>query len=75
MKDAAQLERDLLGEIWGSSQMWDNLTYLCDTCNSRFAGTADERRAGDFIMARFKDYGLQQVAAEPFEMRGWERGD
>lgn len=73
--DIKQLERDLLGDLWVSSDLWNNLTYLCDACNGRFAGTEDERRAGDFIMARMQSYGLQNVAPEPFEMRGWDRGE
>lgn len=75
MNEIQTLERAILGDLWDAPTLWDNLTYLCDVCNSRFAGTADERRAGDYIMARFQAYGLQQIAAEPFEMRGWERGD
>jgi len=75
LKDTLDLEREILGNLWDSNELWDNLTYLCDTCNSRFAGTPDERRAGDFMMSRFQAYGMQQIAAEPFEMRGWERGD
>ena len=73
--DAIQLEREMLGDLWVSPDLWDNLTYLCDTCNGRFAGTEDERRAGDFIMARFQKYGLENISAESFEMRGWERGE
>jgi aminopeptidase YwaD len=70
-----QLDRDILGDLWESSDLWDNLTYLCDACNGRFAGTPDERRAGDFILSRFQKYGLANVAAESFEMRGWQRGE
>jgi hypothetical protein len=69
--NAAALERELLGDLAVSPDLWDNLTYLCDACNGRFAGTDDERRAGNFILARFHDYGLANVSVEPFEMRGW----
>lgn len=69
-----QLEQQLLGSLAVSQHLWENLAYLCDACNGRFAGSADERRAGDYLMARFREYGLSGVAAEPFEMRGWERG-
>ncbi len=72
--DTPSFEKQLLGTLWASPDLWKNLTYLCDVCNGRFAGSADERRAGDFILSRFQEYGLQHVAPEPFEMRGWERG-
>jgi aminopeptidase YwaD len=71
----AILEQAIIGNIWNSPDLWETLAYLCDACNSRFAGTADERRAGDYIMERFRAYGLENVHAEPFEMRGWERGE
>lgn len=68
------LERQILGELWTSNDLWQNLLYLCDRCNGRFAGTADERLAGDYLMARFQEYGLVNIHAETFEFRGWERG-
>jgi hypothetical protein len=69
-----QTEHDLLGSLYTSTDLWDTLEYLCDGCGSRFAGTKDERKAGDYVMERFRAFGLRNVHAEPFEMRGWERG-
>ena len=51
--DTLSVEKQLLGTLWASPDLWENLTYLCDVCNGRFAGSADERRAGDYILARF----------------------
>ena len=77
MTDIIELERDLIGDIWTSSSLEESLRYLCDTCGGRFAGTEDERRAGDYMLARFESWGLdaegQRVRAEPFEMVGWRR--
>jgi Zn-dependent M28 family amino/carboxypeptidase len=44
-------------------------------CNfgSRFGGTPSERRARDYILKKFKEYGLE-ARAEPFEYMGWRRG-
>ena len=75
MTNLRELEREILGEVWTSPALWENLKYLCDVCNGRFAGTDDERRAGDFLLQRFREYGLQNIAAEPFEMTGWRRGE
>jgi hypothetical protein len=47
--DIARLEREMLGDLWVSTDLWENLSYLCDACNGRFAGTEDEHRAGDFM--------------------------
>lgn len=69
-----KLEREILGNLAVSPDLWKNLAYLCDVCNGRFAGSEDERRAGDYLAARFQAYGLSHTAAESFEMRGWERG-
>ncbi|MBN1580901.1 MAG: aminopeptidase, partial [Anaerolineae bacterium] len=69
-----KLEQTILGDLWTSSALWNSLEYLCDGCNGRFAGSDDERRAGDWMLARFREMGLQNVHAEPFEMRGWVRG-
>ncbi len=72
--DIANLEKQILGDLWTSPDLWNNMLALCDTFNSRFAGTAEERAAGEFIMDCFRRYGLQNVHAEPFQMPGWERG-
>ncbi|MGE5222951.1 MAG: hypothetical protein ACM3PY_10955, partial [Omnitrophica WOR_2 bacterium] len=75
MADFTQMERAILGELWVSNALWQNLAYLCDACNGRFSGSEDERRAGDYLLERFRAYGLEHVHAEPFEMPGWERGE
>lgn len=72
--DLRTLDQKILGDIWTSPELWNHILTLCDSCNSRFATTADERRAGDYIMACFKRYDLQNVHAESFEMPAWERG-
>jgi len=73
--ELVELERRLLGDVWTSPALWKSLRYLCDECNVRFAGTDDERRAGDFLLERFRAIGAENVTAESFEMKGWQRGD
>jgi len=68
------LERTVVGDVWTSGALWDSVVYLCDACSGRAACSEDERRAGEYLLARFAEYGLQNVAAEPFEMTGWTRG-
>jgi hypothetical protein len=73
--DFQSLDRHILGEVWTSPTLWDHLAYLCDRCSGRLAGTADERRARDYLLDQLRAFGLQHVATEPFEMPGWERGE
>jgi hypothetical protein len=73
--DLIELERSLIGDIWTSPALKSSLHYLCDACNGRFAGSDDERRAGDYMLERLRAYGLHDVRAESFAMQGWQRGD
>jgi aminopeptidase YwaD len=69
------LERVILGEVWTSPSLWDSLSYLCDDCNGRLTGSQDELKAGDYLLKRFQEFGLQNVKAETFDMPGWVRGE
>jgi aminopeptidase YwaD len=72
--DINSLEKQILGDIWTSPHLWNHMLALCDQFGSRFATTELEHRAGDYILACFKRYGLENVHAESFEMPSWERG-
>jgi|GEM_PF-5573282 len=72
--DEAVLDRFLAGEIFNSSEIWENLLILCDDLGSCFAGTPEEAEAARFLEAKLRDYGLDNVHAEPFECHGWNRG-
>ena len=74
MVEIGKLEQGLIGDIWTSSALGESMRVLCDECNGRFAGTADERRAGQFLLDQMQSFGLENVHAETFEMQGWERG-
>lgn len=68
------LDKQIIGDIYTSTEVMDNLVILCDEFGSRFGGTAGEKQAADFIKAKFEDYGLKNVHLEPFEYLGWTRG-
>ena len=68
-------DRQIVGDIYTSTEVMDNLITLCDEFGSRFGGTAGERQAAEFIKAKFEAYGLQNVCLEPVEYVGWTRGD
>jgi hypothetical protein len=68
------LEQRLLGEIYASREVLDNLDVLCDDFGSRWGGSEGERAAVEFFVSRFEAYGLANVHTEPFEYVGWRRG-
>ena len=70
-----EFERSLIGDMWTSTALESSLSYLCDACNGRFAGSDDERRAGDYMLERLRTYGLHNVRAESFAMQGWQRSN
>ena len=72
--ELGELERRLCGEIWTSDETWRNLLYLCDSCGHRFTGSPGYRKAAEYVAAKFREYGLQNVALEPFQARDWKRG-
>jgi aminopeptidase YwaD len=72
--DLLSLDKKILSEAWTSTELWNHMLSLCDSFNSRFATTVEERKAGDYILECFHRYGLQNVHAESFKMPAWERG-
>src|SRR5690348_10105590 len=67
-------ERQLIGDIWTSDEPYQNLVYLCDEIGNRWAGSASEHRAGDFLQSKLAAYGLANVHLEPVQFGAWERG-
>jgi Zn-dependent M28 family amino/carboxypeptidase len=68
------IDQQIVGDVYTSSEPMDNLVILCDEFGSRFGGTQGERQAAEFFQAKMKDYGLQNVRAEPVDYIGWTRG-
>lgn len=58
-----------LRELWSSRRIVDDVTHLCDEYGNRFAGSESERLARDFIVAKFNEYGLEDVTIEPCRYR------
>ena len=67
-------EKNIVGDIWTSTEQFQNLVKMCDEFGSRFAGTEGEKKAVDFMADRLKAYGLTNVKPEPFQFTGWFRG-
>ncbi len=73
MSTYRELDRDIVGEIWTSTEALDNLRSLC-SFGSRFGGTPGEERAVEHMVQKFTDYGLDSAHAEEFTHLGWRRG-
>ncbi len=69
-----QIDRQMVGDIYTSREVMDNLTVLCDDFGSRFAGTPEERKAAEFIAETFTRYGLADTRLESYSYAGWSRG-
>ena len=68
------LDQQMVGDIYTSREVMDNLTVLCDDFGSRFAGTPEEYKAAIFISETFTRYGLKNVRLEEYPYAGWTRG-
>ena len=69
------IDQQMVGDIYTSSQVMDNLTVLCDDFGARFSGTPEEQQAAKFIADTFEKYGLQNVGFETYSYAGWLRGE
>lgn len=69
------IDRLMVGDIYTSNEVLDNLLALCDGFGSRFAGSDEEQQAADFIAQKLTAYGLPTVDKEAVSYTGWQRGD
>ncbi|MFQ6053122.1 MAG: M28 family peptidase [Candidatus Bathyarchaeia archaeon] len=67
-----EVEKRILGEVYSSAEPMENLTVLCDDFGGRFAGTPENRRAAEFILGKFEEYGLENPRLEAFTFPGCE---
>lgn len=67
------IDKNMVGEIWTSTEAVDNLTNLC-SFGSRFGGSESERLATDYMVAKFTEYGMDRSSKEHFSHLGWVRG-
>jgi hypothetical protein len=64
----------VLGNLWLDSAAYENVGYVVDNFGNRFMGTESERKTKDYLLTLFKQYGLENVHAEPYKYIGWKRG-
>lgn len=68
------VDRRIVGDAGTSGEVRRTLYTLCDEIGSRFAGTDGYRLAAEYMLGRFKAYGLATARLEPFEFVAWRRG-
>jgi hypothetical protein len=68
------IEREVIGDIWQNNEIHENMLYMADELGSRFAGTESEKKAQQYLVKKFKDYGFSDAQAEAFTYYGWKRG-
>ncbi len=69
------VDRQMVGDIYTNNEVMNNLQVLCDGFGGRFAGSAEEEMAADYIAKKLSDYGLPLVEKEAVNYTGWQRGD
>ena len=71
----ADADRALIAEVKERSEIMKNLQYLSDQIGGRLTGSASLEKANKWTAEKMKEYGLENVRLEPWEIPyGWQRG-
>lgn len=65
-----ETEKKILGEVYTSSEAYENLVVLCDKYGGRLAGSPENKGAAEFILGKFEEYGFQDPHLESFKFPG-----
>ncbi len=69
-----KVDKQIVSEIYTTSEPMDNLKVLCDVYGSRFPGTKGDLRSVKWMVKRLKKYGVKNAHYETFKIPGWKRG-
>jgi len=70
-----EADRKLFVEVEKNNELMANLEYLCDMIGPRLTGSDKLRRANQWTLEKFKQYGLENCRLESWTMaNGWARG-
>ena len=64
----------IIAAALADSAAWDKLAELTDTFGHRFSGSESLERAIDWVLAKMRAEGLQNVRGEPVMVPRWVRG-
>ena len=63
----------MVGDIYTSDESYKNLESLC-SFGSRWGGLESEKKAVEYMLEKFEEYGLSNPRKEPFSYQSWKRG-
>lgn len=66
-----EIDRFLFGEAWTGSHLGERAEMLCQNIGPRWASSASERRAAEYIREQLAADGLQEATLEEFELATW----
>lgn len=69
-KNLKEMELKILGELWVHNKTYHNVATLVDTISTPFPGTEAERKAREFLVIKFTEYGLDDIRVDPFRYLG-----
>ncbi|HEU4752130.1 MAG TPA: M20/M25/M40 family metallo-hydrolase, partial [Armatimonadota bacterium] len=68
-------DRRIMQEVRQSPHLMANLEYLCDMIGPRLTGSAKLRRANEWTLQKFREYGLTNAHLEGYTIpTAWTRG-
>ena len=73
--DLEEIMQNVCGDLWLNNNTYKDVVELSDNLGPLFAGTENEKKGKDWLYAKFKEYGLENVKVDEFSYYGWKRGD
>jgi hypothetical protein len=70
--DWTAIDKWLTGEAFVDSRLDEYLNEICERIGPRWAGTDGDFAAGNYIKARFEEFGLTGARSEEFELKAWD---
>lgn len=64
----------VVGDVMTSTETMRHMHHLCDLIGPRPAGSTAEAMTRDYLLDRFRSYGLANVTSEAFPAPHWRRG-
>jgi len=68
------IDKQVVAEIYTSSEPMDNLEVLCDVYGSRWPGTPGDFGSVKYMVEKLKSYGIENAHFESYKIPGWLRG-
>ncbi len=67
--------REINQEVLANSQAYETLKRSAETIGHRLTGSANGKKAEQYVYGLLQSYGYKNVHFQPFEVESWSRGD